>query len=95
MLEILADERPCRDRPFAHLHRLVVERHHALSGVICVLVVWDEARHALVRHLAALGIPALVLLVAAETDALDDEELRASGVRRLRRGRIAEGLAQL
>jgi len=95
MLEILAEVRPCVDRPFAHLHRLVAERHHALSGVICVLVAWDDERRALVRHLAALAIPTLVLLVTEETATLDEDELDASGVRRLRRGRIAEGLARL
>lgn len=95
MLEILADVQPCLDRPFAALHRLVAERHHSLSGVICVLVAWDDARRALVRHLRALGVPALTLLVADTADAPAPEELEADGVRRLVRGRVAEGLARL
>jgi uncharacterized protein (DUF58 family) len=95
MLEILADVRPCLDRPFAALHRLVVERHHALSGVICVLVAWDDARRALVRHLRALGVPALTLLVTDTAGDPPGEELEADGVRRLVRGRVAEGLASL
>jgi uncharacterized protein (DUF58 family) len=96
MLEVLAEVRPCVDRPFSTLHRLVAERHHALSGVICVFVAWDDARRALVRHLRALDVPALLLLVAEEKDArAPDEALAAAGVRRLVRGRIAEELARL
>jgi uncharacterized protein (DUF58 family) len=95
MLEVLADVCPCVDRPFAALHRLVAERHHGLSGIICVFLVWDDARRALVQHLRALGVPALTLLITDAADEFADEELTAEGVRRLRRGRIAEGLAAL
>jgi uncharacterized protein (DUF58 family) len=95
MLEILADVRPCVDRPFAALHRLVTERHHSLSGVICVLVVWDDARRALVQHLRALGVPALTLLVTDTDDVPAADDLEVEGVRRLVRGRVAEGLARL
>jgi uncharacterized protein (DUF58 family) len=95
MLEVLADVRPCVDRPFGSLHRLVAERHHALSGMVCVFLVWDESRRALVQHLRALGVPALTLLVADAGGTAADEELEADGVRRLARGRIAEGLARL
>jgi uncharacterized protein (DUF58 family) len=93
MLEVLAEVRPCRDRDFAALHRLVVERHGLLSGLVCVLVSWDDARRALVDHLRALGVPSLVLVIS-EAAALD-AELEAAGVRRLVPGRIAEGLARL
>jgi uncharacterized protein (DUF58 family) len=95
MLQVLADVRPCVDRPFEALHRLVAERHHALSGVICVLLVWDEPRRALVQHLRAVGVPALPLLVADAGIEPDDSDLQADGVRLLVRGRIAEGLARL
>ena len=94
-LEILADVRPCVDRPFAALHRLVTERHRSLSGVICVLVVWDDARRALVQHLRALGVPALTLLVTDTDDGPAADDLELEGVRRLVRGRVAEGLARL
>jgi hypothetical protein len=83
------------DRPFAALHRLVTERHHSLSGVICVLVVWDDARRALVQHLRALGVPALTLLVTDTDDVPAADDLEVEGVRRLVRGRVAEGLARL
>jgi uncharacterized protein (DUF58 family) len=95
MLEVLADVRPCVDRSFAALHRLVAERHQALSGVICVFVLWDEARRALVQHLRALGVPALTLLVTDTADDHAGEDLEIEGVHRLVRGRIAEGLARL
>ena len=95
MLEVLADVRPCLDRPFGSLHRLVAERYHALSGMVCVFLVWDEARRALVQHLRALGVPAVTLLVADAGSGPADEDLEADGVRRLTRGRIAEELARL
>jgi hypothetical protein len=93
MLEVLAEVRPCRDRDFGALHRLVVERHSLLSGLVCVFVGWDDVRRALVDHLRALGVPSLVLVVGE--DAALDAELEAAGVRRLAPGRIAEGLARL
>jgi len=93
MLEVLAEVRPCPDRDFAALHRLVVERHSLLSGLVCVLVAWDDARRALVGHLRALGVPSLVLVVSE--DAGLDAELETAGARRLVPGRIAEGLARL
>jgi uncharacterized protein (DUF58 family) len=95
MLEILAGVAPCADRSFAALHSLVVERHHALSGIVCVFVAWDAERRALLQHLRALAVPALALLVTEPGDALDDEDLALEGVRRLVRGRVAEGLAAL
>jgi uncharacterized protein (DUF58 family) len=95
MLEVLADVRPCRDRPFSALHRLVAERHHGLSGVIAILLAWDEARRALIQHLRALGVPALLLLVTDPDGGPPDEALEEAGVHRLARGRIAEGLARL
>ena len=95
MLEVLADVRPCVDRPFAALHRLVAERHQSLSGVVCILLAWDEPRRALVQHLRALGVPALTLLITDGTADPADDELALEGVRRLVRDRIAEGLARL
>jgi len=92
MLEVLACVRPCRDRPFAALHRLVVERHAALSGAICVLLEWDAPRRALVTFLRAAGVPSVVLHVVDEGAAGDG---RPDGVHRLEVGRIAEGLRRL
>jgi uncharacterized protein (DUF58 family) len=92
MLEILACVGPCHDHPFTALHRLVVERHAALSGAICVLLAWDAPRRALVHFLRAAGVPTVVLhVVEAGTPA----EVPTDGVHRLQVGRIAEGLRGL
>ena len=93
MLEVLAEIRPCRDRDFGALHRLVIERHALLSGLVCVLAAWDESRRALVDHVRALGVPSLVLVIS-ETAGLD-ADLETARVHRLAPGRIAEGLARL
>ncbi len=94
MLEILAAVRPCRDRPFATLTRLVLSREAGLSGAICVLVGWDDARRDLVARIRALGAPTLILLVT-EAGAPADGAGADLGVRRLEVGRVAEGLAGL
>ena len=93
LLEILAAVRPCRDRAVGDLTRLVLQREGVLSGAICVLVNWDDARRDLVARLRALGVPTLVLLVSDAAPESDDTI--ALGVRRLTPGRIAEGLAAL
>jgi uncharacterized protein (DUF58 family) len=93
LLEILAAVRVCRDRPFETLTRLVLEREAGLSGTVCVLVAWDDARRDLVARLRALAVPTLVLLVI---DAATPPDLAGEhGVRVLEPGRIAEGLAGL
>jgi uncharacterized protein (DUF58 family) len=91
LLAILAAVRPCRDRPFAALARLVLERAPTVSGLICVLVDWDDARRDLVARVRGLGVPTLVLLVADAATAPD----APPDVHRLEPGRIAEGLARL
>jgi uncharacterized protein (DUF58 family) len=63
MLEILAAVRNCADKPFATLEHLVLNHIAAMSGCICVLQRWDEARQNFVQKLRALGIPLLVLVV--------------------------------
>jgi uncharacterized protein (DUF58 family) len=109
MLEILAAVRPCRHRPFATLAQLVLERQAALSGAICVLLAWDEARQELVSRLRALAVPTLVLLVTAPEAESTVPSRHANrggvgggvsppptlGVHRLEVGRVGEGLARL
>jgi uncharacterized repeat protein (TIGR01451 family) len=92
MLEVLAVVRPCRDRPFASLARLVLERHAALSGAVCVLLGWDASRRELVTRLRALGVPTLVLVVADPGTPGGGAE---AGVHRLEVGRVGEGLTRL
>lgn len=92
MLEILAAVRPCTERAFTTLAELVVSRHGGLSGAICVLVSWDDARRSLIETLRALGVPTLVLLVDDGEGPAEDD---ISGVHRLAVGNIALGLARL
>jgi len=91
LLEVLACVGPCRDKPFRVLHRAVMERHASLSGCVCVLLAWDEARREFVRHLEALGTPTRVFVVG-ERGALD---ALPGDVHPLEVGRIGEGLARL
>jgi len=90
LLEILAAVRPCRDRPFATLSRLVLEHQRQVSGAVCVLVAWDDARRELVERLRAAGVPTRVVLVTdgSVTDTPAD-------VHRVTVGRVAEDLLRL
>jgi uncharacterized protein (DUF58 family) len=91
LLEVLACVGPCRDKPFRSLHHAVIDRLALLSGCVCVLLGWDDARRELIRHLEALGTPTRVFVVGqgATLDRLP------GNVHRLEVGRIAEGLACL
>lgn len=89
LLEVLACVGPCRDKPFRSLHHAVIDRLDLLSGCVCILLGWDDARQELIRHLEALGTSTRVFVVghAADLDRLPGH------VHRLEVGRIAEGLA--
>jgi uncharacterized protein (DUF58 family) len=63
MLEILASVKNCGGRKFETLERLVLNHVAAVSGCICVLQRWDEARQNLIKKLRLLGVPLLVLVV--------------------------------
>ena len=89
LLEVLACVGPCRDKPFRSLQHAVIDRLDVLSGCVCVLLGWDEARQELVRQLEVLGTPTRVFVVG---HAGTLEQLPAH-VHRLEVGRIAEGLA--
>jgi hypothetical protein len=97
LLEVLACVQPGVNQSIESLHPLVNQRADSLTGCICILLDWDEARQNLVRRLHVLGIPTLVFVV---TDGADDVPLSpgpmASTPERLRQlyaGKIAEGLA--
>lgn len=95
MLEILAVVQPCVDKPFTTLLPLVLGRAASLSGCICVFLKWDAERKDLVRHVKALGIPLLALVV---TDGQSRPEIGteyAETVRVLETGKIEEGLSAL
>lgn len=99
MLEIMASVRPCLDRQFSSLETLVLNHASAVSGCICVLLAWDDARRDLVRKLKTLGLPLLVLVVFEKAPArpLDPGPMRDEPDRlhALEIGRIEEQLATL
>jgi hypothetical protein len=98
MLEILASVRVCAGKPFRVLENLVLNHAGAVSGCICVLLAWDEARRSLVKKLKGVGIPVLVVLVVPAAPAqpfepgpMHDEP---HNFRVLEAGRMAEQLAK-
>jgi len=99
MLEILASVRACTDQPFLALEHLVLGHVKAVSGCICVLVGWDDARRSFVGKLRALGVPVrvLVLVLPGEGQTLEpgplcDDPDRFSV---LELGQVEAGLAKL
>ena len=98
MLEILAGVKVCRTQPFALLEDLVLRHSGDVSGVICVLLAWDEARQTFVRKLRELGVPLVVLVVReAGGPPLHPGPMRdaPSQFHVLLTGAIEEGLASL
>jgi uncharacterized protein (DUF58 family) len=99
LLEILACVQPCTDKTFESLDHLVLGRYSSLSGCICILLSWNEARQHFVSRLHERGVPTLVFVV------VDPSRPRASGLEpvlgatgrfhRLEIGKIAEGLARV
>jgi uncharacterized protein (DUF58 family) len=63
MLEILVSVQPTTSAPFERLEELVVNHANLVSGCICVLLAWDNARQRLVEKLKAFGLPVLVLVI--------------------------------
>jgi uncharacterized protein (DUF58 family) len=64
LLEVLAAVELCTDKPFSSLETLVLQHIHSVSGCVCVLLSWDEARQNFVRMLRALDIPLRVCVLA-------------------------------
>lgn len=98
VLAILAAVRACGDRPFAVLERHVLNHVAEVSGCICVLQKWDEARREFVKKLRALRVPVLALVVVRSGETpLDPGPLRGEpeNFRALEIGKIEEQLARL
>jgi uncharacterized protein (DUF58 family) len=98
MLEILASVKNCADKKFATLEHLVLNHISVVSGCICVLQQWDEARKKFVEKLRALGVPVLVLVVVQPGKTKPDAgPLRDApdNFHVLEIGKIAEQLAKL
>ncbi len=99
LLEILASVRACRDQPFQALEHLVLSHVSVVSGCICVLLAWNEARRGFVEKLRMLGVPVLVLVItpSGQGKSLEPGPLRDEPDRFqvLEAGRIEQGLAKL
>jgi uncharacterized protein (DUF58 family) len=99
MLEILASVRACTDQPFSALEHLVLGHVEVVSGCICVLAAWDNARRSFIGRLKALGVPVWVFLIvpAGKGQCLEPGPLRDEPDRFtvLEIGQVEAGLAQL
>ncbi|HXI70430.1 MAG TPA: DUF58 domain-containing protein [Verrucomicrobiae bacterium] len=98
MLEILASVKNCADKQFETLEHLVIGHISAVSGCICVLQRWDDARRKFVDKLKALGVPLLVLVIIPHGGKKPDAgPLRAEpeNFHYLEIGKIEEQLAKL
>jgi len=98
MLEILASVRACTDQPFSALEHLVLDHVEVVSGCICVLVAWDEARRSFIGKLKMLGVPVRVFVIVppGEPRALDPGPLSDEPDRFtvLECGQVEAGLAK-
>jgi hypothetical protein len=92
MLEILASVKNCANKPFATLEHLVLNHVSLVSGCICVLQKWDDARRKFIEKLKTLGVPLLVLVVVPAGGGLVDAD---GSLHILEAGKIREGLANL
>jgi uncharacterized protein (DUF58 family) len=98
ILEILASVRACGDQPFGSLEHLVLNHISVVSGCICVLQRWDDARQKFVAKMRALAVPVLVLVIVPAGDKKPDAgPLRdvPDSFHVLEIGKIAEALAKL
>ena len=99
MLEILASVKNCADKKFEALEQLVLNHVSLVSGCICVLQRWDEARRKFVEKLKLLGVPLLVLIIVPPGGGISGaggELVAASGtIHVLEIGKIEEELAKL
>ena len=99
MLEVLASVQPSTALPFDKLEDLVVNHASTVSGCICVLLAWDNARQRLVEKLKILGLPVLVLVIrpAGKTEPLEPGPMREEPERlvALELGKVGEQLARM
>jgi uncharacterized protein (DUF58 family) len=100
MLEILAAVNACQDKSFDHLTAIVTSRASMLSGCICILLKWDEARKKLVNHLKGMGITTMTLVITFPDDGAEEVDAglpqnRSDQVHVLTTGKIQEGLMNI
>jgi uncharacterized protein (DUF58 family) len=99
ILEVLADVRPCDNKPFESIFPTVISRAEFCSGCICIFVTWDEQRQKLVQLMRHLGIPVFVLVILEPNDSTIPDPGPMSDVSEnfhvLRAGEIELGLEQI
>jgi len=99
LLEVLATAKPCREPRVSELEGLILRHRDTLSGVILVLLDWDEPRRQLVRQLKVRQLPVWVLLMGENSDdTVFRETLPEERPNRwilLQPGQVAEGLQHL
>ena len=90
LLEVLAGVSLAANSEMHTLVEAVRARRDQLSGCVCILLHWDDARRTLVEAIRTSGATVLPLLVADQAPA----DL-PPGITQLRPGQIAQGLAAL
>jgi uncharacterized protein (DUF58 family) len=99
MLEILASVQNCADKQFDSLEHLVLNHLAVVSGCICVLQRWDDARRKFVEKLKSLGVPVMVLVIVRPGEGVSGAGgplVDAPGsLHVLEIGKIEEGLRKL
>jgi hypothetical protein len=64
ILEILACVNPCVNHTFTSLETMLTRHLADISGLICVLLSWDDKRMNLVKYIRSRNIPLLVFLIS-------------------------------
>jgi uncharacterized protein (DUF58 family) len=99
MLEILASVNLCQTKEFDSLSNVVIEHIPVVSGCICVLLKWDEARQGFIRKLRGLDVPVAVFVVtekgAAKITELGPMADVPEQFHQLEPGKVEEALRQL
>jgi uncharacterized protein (DUF58 family) len=90
LLEVLAGVQPCRDKRIEVLGKAVLSRRQALTGCICVLLGWDEARADFIRQLHSHGVATRAIAVSREPVADAPAWLTV-----VEPGKVQEGLGNL
>lgn len=66
VLEVLADVQATPEKPFSELSKLVLGHGPQVSGCVCILLSWDDARREFVANLLGRQIPTMVIVLVAK-----------------------------
>ncbi|WPD23843.1 MAG: DUF58 domain-containing protein [Candidatus Electrothrix scaldis] len=98
MMEVLACVQPCHDRQFSELSSLLTSHASRISGCLCILLAWDEARQKMIKMLRGIGVPLKVIVVTEEAEGVNDAgpmQSDAENFHVLAAGKMEEGVAKL